>query len=117
MVFICYNKCSTCAKARKWLEEKHLKFRQRDIKEENPNINEIKSWHQQSGLPLKRFFNTSGIRYRELDLKNKLVTMTVEEQYAILATDGMLLKRPIVITDDEHVLVGFKLKDWQAVIE
>ncbi len=109
--FICYPKCTTCQKAKSWLEENIIEYDFRNIKENNPTIDEIKEWHKKSGLPLKRFFNTSGLLYKSLNLKEKLPTMTEEEQYELLATDGMLVKRPLVIGDD-FVLVGFKEKEW-----
>ncbi len=109
--FICYPKCTTCQKAKAWLEENKLQYDLRDIKENNPSFDEIKEWHKKSGLPLKRFFNTSGLLYKSLNLKEKLPTMTEEEQYQLLSTDGMLVKRPLVIGDD-FVLAGFKEKEW-----
>ena len=107
MLFVCYPKCSTCKKARKWLEENGIAFDERDIKEENPTRKELVKWHKQSGLPLRKFFNTSGMLYRELQLKDKLPNMTEDEMYDLLASDGMLVKRPLLIKDDA-VLVGFK---------
>lgn len=115
MLFVAYPKCSTCQKAKKWLTEQHMEFEERNIKEQNPNANELKEWHQKSGLPLKRFFNTSGMLYKEMNLKEKLPDMSAEEQYSLLATNGMLVKRPILITD-ETVLVGFKEKEWEDLI-
>lgn len=112
MDFIEYPKCSTCIKAKKWLEEKGYEFHDRNIKEENPTATEIKEWYEKSGLPLKRFFNTSGMLYKELGLKDKLPDMTEEEQIALLATDGMLVKRPIIVTD-KVVLTGFREKEWE----
>ncbi len=109
--FICYPKCTTCQKAKTWLEENGIGYTLRDIKENNPTIDEIKEWHQMSGLPLKKFFNTSGLLYKSLNLKEKLPDMTEEEQYGLLSTDGMLVKRPLVIGGD-FVLVGFKEKEW-----
>ncbi|MBM7543355.1 arsenate reductase family protein [Periweissella beninensis] len=117
MLFICYKKCSTCAKARKWLLANHFVFAERDIKDERPNVLEIKKWHHQSGLPLKRFFNTSGLVYRQLNLKAKLANLSTTEQYELLASDGMLVKRPILITDDQQVLVGFHEATWQACLK
>jgi len=111
MLFVCYERCSTCKKAEKWLREKGIEFEKRDIKSENPTEDELRRWHQTSGLPLRRFFNTSGQLYRQMGLKDQLKTMSDDEQYALLATDGMLVKRPIVITDDA-VLVGFKETEW-----
>ncbi|NLM12442.1 MAG: arsenate reductase family protein [Epulopiscium sp.] len=115
MLLVYYPKCTTCQKAKKWLEEKGVTFEERHIKENNPSIDELKNWHKKSGLPLKKFFNTSGLLYKELKLKDKLPTMSEEEQYALLASDGMLVKRPILIGDD-FVLVGFKEADWKAVL-
>ena len=112
MLFVCYPKCSTCQKARKWLEEKGFAYEGRDIKTEDPSAEELEMWYKKSGLPLKRFFNTSGILYKEMKLKEKLPDMSEEEQIALLATDGMLVKRPIVVTEDE-VLVGFREKEWE----
>lgn len=113
MLFVNYPKCSTCVKARKFLDEKGVDFTDRDIKNENPNYEELKSWYEKSGLPLKRFFNTSGMAYRALDLKNKLPDMSEEEQLKLLSTDGMLVKRPILITE-KTVLVGFKQAEWES---
>ena len=112
MLFVCYPKCSTCKKARKWLEENGIAFDERDIKEENPTRKELVKWHKQSGLPLRKFFNTSGMLYRELQLKDKLPKMTEDEMYDLLASDGMLVKRPLLIKDDV-VLVGFKQGEWE----
>ena len=114
MIFVCYPKCSTCKKARKWLEENGIAFDERDIKEENPTRKELVKWHKQSGLPLRRFFNTSGMLYRELQLKDKLPKMTEDEMYDLLASDGMLVKRPLLIKDDV-VLVGFKQGEWETL--
>ena len=111
MLFVCYPKCSTCKKAQKWLDESGADYTLRDIKTENPTKEELKQWWEKSGLPLKRFFNTSGNVYKELKLKDKLPDMSEEEQLALLATDGMLVKRPLVIGDD-FVLTGFKEKEW-----
>lgn len=111
MLFVCYPKCSTCKKAEKWLNEQGAVFEKRDIKLENPTRDELKEWHKKSGLPLKRFFNTSGNLYKEMKLKDRLPEMTEEEQYDLLATDGMLVKRPILVTKDK-VLVGFKEQEW-----
>ena len=97
MQFICYPKCSTCQKARKWLEANHLEFTERHIVEENPSYEELKEWYAESGLPLKKFFNTSGMLYKEMQLKNKLPTMSEEEQLKLLATNGMLVKRPLIV--------------------
>ncbi len=112
MQLIEYAKCSTCKKAKNWLDAKGLSYETRPIKEENPTAEELKAWHKKSGLPLKRFFNTSGNLYKELGLKDKLGEMGEEEQYQLLATDGMLVKRPILLEGD-MVLVGFKEKEWE----
>lgn len=109
--FICYPKCTTCQKAQKWLYDNQIKYELRDIKLDNPTVDELAKWHQQSGLPLKKFFNTSGLLYKSLDLKNKIPTMTDEEMLSLLATDGMLVKRPLLIADNT-VLVGFKEDQW-----
>ena len=114
MLFVCYPKCSTCKKARKWLEENGIAFDERDIKEKNPTRKELVKWHKQSGLPLRKFFNTSGMLYRELQLKDKLPNMTEDEMYDLLASDGMLVKRPLLIKDDA-VLVGFKQGEWETL--
>ncbi|ODM26319.1 ArsC family transcriptional regulator [Clostridium sp. Bc-iso-3] len=113
MIFACYPKCTTCQKAKKWLEANGIGFEERNIKENNPAIEELIDWHKKSGLPLKKFFNTSGLLYKELGLRDKLPTMSEDEQYSLLASDGMLVKRPILIGDD-FVLVGFKETDWKA---
>lgn len=114
MLFLCYPKCSTCQKARKWLDANGIAYDFRHIVEENPTVEELKTWHQKSGLPLKRFFNTSGNMYKELNLKDKLKEMSDEEQFALLATNGMLVKRPIAVAEDK-VLVGFKEADWESL--
>ena len=111
MLVLVYRKCSTCQKALKWLEDNQVEFVERPIKEENPTYDELKSWYEMSGLPLKKFFNTSGLLYKELGLKDKLGTMSYDEQLRLLATDGMLVKRPFVVGDN-FVLTGFKEKDW-----
>ena len=116
MLFVNYPKCSTCVKARKWLESKAVDFVDRDIKAENPTYDELKEWYEKNGLPLKRFFNTSGILYREMGLKDKLKDMSDDEQLKLLATDGMLVKRPILVCDD-NVLVGFKQAEWEEKIK
>ena len=110
-IFVCYPRCTTCKKAEKWLVEQGIAVAVRDIKEDNPTEKELRQWHEKSGLPLKRFFNTSGLKYKELGLKDKLPTMSEDEQYALLATDGMLVKRPILVSE-KGVLVGFKEKEW-----
>ena len=118
--YICYPKCTTCQKARKWLEEQGLAFEERHIKEDNPTAEELAAWISASGLPVKKFFNTSGLKYKELQLKDKLPSMTQEEQVALLATDGMLVKRPILLVTGEEsvekVLVGFKAAEWEALL-
>ena len=111
MLFVCYPKCSTCQKARKWLEGQGKDFTVRDIKADNPTESELRQWHEKSGLPLKKFFNTSGNLYKELHLKDRLPGMSEDEQFALLASDGMLVKRPIAV-DGDTVLVGFKEDDW-----
>lgn len=112
MLFVHYPKCTTCKRAKKWLDEHQISYEERDIKENNPSLEELKEWYQRSGLPLKRFFNTSGILYKEMKLKDKLPEMSEDEQLALLASDGMLVKRPIVVTK-ESVLVGFKEAQWE----
>ena len=109
--FICYPKCSTCQKARKWLDENNIEYEFRDIKIENPSLEELTAWYKLSGLPLRKFFNTSGLLYKSMELKTKLPNMTDEEMLSLLATDGMLVKRPLAIGDD-FVLVGFKEAEW-----
>ena len=115
MLFLEYPKCTTCKKAKKWLNDHEAKFEDRDIKEKNPTAEELKTWYQKSGLPLKRFFNTSGMLYKSMQLKDRLPDMSEEEQLALLAADGMLVKRPLLIKGDT-VLVGFKEADWERVI-
>ena len=112
MLFVCYPKCTTCQKARKWLEEKGVDVTIRDIKLENPSAEELRTWWTMSGLPLKKLFNTSGLQYKALGLKDKLPTMTEEEQLALLSSDGMLVKRPILVGDG-FVRVGFREKEWE----
>ncbi len=112
MLFLCYPRCTTCQKAQKWLTEHHIDFTVRDIKLQNPTEDELRAWHNASGLPLKRFFNTSGQQYRALALKDRLPQMSMDEQYALLATDGMLVKRPMLIGED-FVLVGFRESEWE----
>ncbi|MCI7248262.1 MAG: arsenate reductase family protein [Clostridiales bacterium] len=111
MLFVCYPKCSTCRKARNWLDENNAQYTERHIVEDNPSFDELKEWHDKSGLPLKRFFNTSGMLYRDMQLKDKLPQMSEEEQLELLASNGMLVKRPIAV-DGDTVLVGFKEADW-----
>ena len=115
MLFIQYPPCTTCQKAKKWLTEKGISYTDRHIKEHNPTYEELKAWHEKSGLPLKKFFNTSGLLYKSLKLKEKLPAMTEEEQLRLLASDGMLVKRPILVTEDA-VLVGFKETQWQETL-
>ena len=112
--FICYPKCTTCQKAKKWLDDNQIEYELRDIKLDNPTLDELTAWYKQSGLPLKKFFNTSGLLYKSLDLKNKLPTMTEDEMLKLLATDGMLVKRPLLIGED-FVLVGFKESEWNNI--
>ena len=109
--FICYPKCTTCQKARKWLEDNNIEYEFRDIKLENPTFEELTAWYKLSGLPLRKVFNTSGLLYKSMELKTKLSNMTDEEMLALLATDGMLVKRPLAIGDG-FVLVGFKEAEW-----
>ncbi len=116
MLFLEYPPCSTCKKARAWLESHRIPFTARHIKHENPTYDELKQWHLQSGLPLKKFFNTSGLLYKSLALKDKLPAMSEDEQLQLLATDGMLVKRPLVIMDDGHVLTGFREKEWEETL-
>ena len=112
ILFIEYPKCTTCQKAKKWLDSHNIEYTDRHIKEQNPTEEELEKWHKKSGLPLKRFFNTSGQLYRGMGLKDKLADMSEEEQYKILATDGMLVKRPLIVGDD-FVLAGFREKEWE----
>lgn len=116
MEFVCYPKCTTCQKARKWLEEQGIPFVERNIKEENPSYEELKAWYIQSGMPLKKFFNTSGLQYKSLELKEKLPAMSEEEQLHLLATDGMLVKRPILL-GEKFVLVGFREEQWKEILK
>lgn len=109
--FICYPKCTTCQKAKKWLDDNNIEYELRDIKEDNPTFEELSEWYKMSGLPLKKFFNTSGLLYKSMGLKDKLPNMSEEEQLKLLSTDGMLVKRPLLINED-FVLVGFKEKEW-----
>ena len=111
ILFVEYPKCSTCQKAKKWLFENQVEFEDRHIVEDNPSKEELKAWYEKSGLPLKRFFNTSGMKYKELKLKDKLPDMSEEEQLELLASDGMLVKRPVLVGDD-FVLTGFKEEEW-----
>ena len=116
MLFIEYPKCTTCQKAKKFLVDNGVTFTARHIKEENPTFDELKLWYEKSGLPLKKFFNTSGLLYKSMDLKNKLPLMSEEEQLKLLSTDGMLVKRPILITND-RILVGFRENNWLEAIK
>lgn len=112
MLFLCYPKCTTCKKAKKFLDDNGIEYTERDIKEENPTYDELKGWYEKSGLPLKKFFNTSGMLYREMGLSKKLSQMTEEEQLKLLASDGMLVKRPIAVSD-KGILTGFKEEAWE----
>lgn len=116
MLFLEYPKCTTCKKAKAWLDDNGMKYQDRNIKEENPTYEELKEWFEKSNLPLKKFFNTSGLIYKSMNLKDKLPEMSEEEQLKLLATDGMLVKRPIIVTENA-VLVGFKEAEWQAVLK
>ena len=115
MLFLQYPPCSTCKKAKAWLDERGVEYTARHIKEENPTYEELKEWHSRSGLPLKKFFNTSGLLYKSMGLKDRLPEMTGEEQLRLLASDGMLVKRPLVILED-RILVGFREKEWECAI-
>jgi len=115
MLILCYPKCTTCQKAKKWLDDNSIGYTERNIKEQNPTEAELRAWHKMSGMPLKRFFNTSGLLYKSLQLAKRLPTMGDNEQFALLATDGMLVKRPIVVGDD-FVLVGFKEAEWERLV-
>ena len=114
MKFICYPKCSTCQKAKKWLDEQGVEYTERHIVENNPTYDELKEWYMKSGLPLKKFFNTSGLLYKEMNLKDKIPTMSEEEQLKLLATNGMLVKRPLLVLENT-VLVGFKEEQWNEI--
>lgn len=116
MLFLQYPKCSTCQKAKKWLDENKIKYEDRHIVEANPSYEELKQWYEKSGLPLKKFFNTSGLLYKEMQLKDKLPTMSDEEQLKLLATNGMLVKRPLIV-DGNKVLVGFKVAEWEDSLQ
>ena len=113
--FICYPKCTTCQKAKKWLDDSGVEYKFRDIKEEKPSFEELSAWYKMSGLPLKKFFNTSGLLYKSMELKDKLPALSEEEQLKLLATDGMLVKRPLVIGED-FVLIGFKESEWEVLL-
>jgi arsenate reductase len=112
MLFVCYPSCTTCKKAEKWLEDRKVPVEKRHIKEDNPTEAELRAWHERSGLPLKRFFNTSGLKYKELELSKRLPAMPEEEQLRLLASDGMLVKRPILV-GESFVLVGFREAEWE----
>ncbi len=116
MLFLCYPKCTTCQKAKKWLDEQGVSYTLRDIKTDRPTVEELAAWHRLSGLPLKRFFNTSGLQYKALGLKDKLPSMSEEEQLALLATDGMLVKRPILVTETD-ALPGFREAEWKEALQ
>ena len=115
MLFLEYPKCSTCQKAKKWLDEHQISYEDRHIVENNPTFEELKDWYERSGLPLKKFFNTSGMLYKEMKLKDKLPEMSEEEQLKLLATNGMLVKRPLVV-DGDRVLTGFKMAEWETLL-
>lgn len=115
MLFVCYPSCTTCKKAEKWLEDRKIPVEKRHIKEDNPSEAELRSWYERSGLPLKRFFNTSGLKYKELELSKRLPAMPEEEQLRLLASDGMLVKRPILVGED-FVLVGFREAEWEKAL-
>lgn len=116
MLVLVYRKCSTCIKALNWLEANNVQFEERPIKEQNPTYEELKAWHKMSGMPLKKFFNTSGLLYKDMQLKDKLPTMSEDEQLQLLATNGMLVKRPLVVGED-FVLTGFKEKEWEEKLK
>lgn len=115
LTFICYPKCTTCQKAKKWLDENKIDYEIRDIKENNPTFEELSVWHKISGLPLKKFFNTSGLLYKSMNLKDKFSEMSEDEQLKLLAADGMLVKRPLLIGND-FIFVGFKEKEWIEIL-
>lgn len=115
MLFLCYPKCSTCQKAKKWLDEHHVEYTERHIAEKNPVYDELKAWYKKSGLPLKKFFNISGLVYKEMQLKDKIPSMSEEEQLKLLASNGMLVKRPIAVSDDK-IFVGFKEAEWEGLL-
>ena len=114
MKFICYPRCSTCQKAKAFLDEKGIPYELRDIKLENPTYEELKLWYEKSGLPLKKFFNTSGLLYKSMELKDRLPSMSEEDQLRLLATDGMLVKRPLLV-DNDRIFIGFKAKEWEQI--
>ena len=115
ILFVEYPKCSTCQKAKKWLQEQGVSFTSRHLKEQNPTKEELKEWHQKSGLDIKRFFNTSGMIYREMKLKDRLPAMSLEEKYSLLSTDGMLVKRPILVTE-QGIAAGFRPEEWEKLL-
>ena len=115
-VVLCYSRCTTCKRALEWLKERNIEFDERDIKGDNPSADELKKWYGESGLNLKRFYNTSGMKYKELGLKDKIPTMSEDEQFDLLATDGLLVKRPLVVGDG-FILTGFKEKEWEEAFE
>lgn len=115
ILFVEYPKCTTCQKAKKWLDENGLDYQDRHIKEDNPTYEELKDWYEKSGMPLKKFFNTSGMLYKSMNLKDRIPEMSEEEQLRLLATDGMLVKRPLIVTEDK-VLTGFKPAEWEAAL-
>ena len=115
MLFVCYPKCTTCKNAQKWLDENNIEYVQRDIKTDNPSYDELKEWTEKSGLPIKRFFNTSGLIYKSMGLKDKLAEMSDEEKLKLLATNGMLVKRPLLVGEN-FVLVGFKQPEWERIL-
>ena len=115
MLFLCYPSCTTCKKAEKWLEDRKIPVEKRHIKENNPSEAELRAWHARSGLPLKRFFNTSGLKYKELELSKRLPDMAEEEQFKLFASDGMLVKRPILV-GESFVLVGFREAEWEKAL-
>ena len=115
MLFLEYPKCSTCQKAKKWLDDHGIAYEDRHIKEQNPSAEELKAWHEKSGFSLKKFFNTSGMLYKEMKLKDKLPEMSEEEQLKLLATNGMLVKRPLIV-DGDRVLTGFKMAEWETLL-
>ena len=115
MLFLCYPKCSTCQKAKAWLEERSISYDLRDIKQDNPTVEELTAWYRKSGLPLKKFFNTSGLKYKELNLKDKVKTTPEDQLLALLASDGKLVKRPVLVFSD-RILVGFKEEEWAKTL-
>lgn len=117
MLFLCYPKCTTCQKAKNYLDNHHITYELRDIKQNNPTYDELKKWYKQSGLDIKKFFNTSGLLYKSMELKDKLPNMTEDEKLKLLATDGMLVKRPLLVTDDNKVILGFKESVYEEVLQ